>query len=110
MAEEKGQVEAGLKRPDKKLLKRPDAGSIAEQSATELNNLADIPAAATVEEKRQFTARYIQKITADPDPKNIKISRYPALSSLIPAGGRCLAPTARGKSSCNGAAGGSTFR
>ena len=86
MAEEKVQVETELKRLDKRLPKLPDAGSIAEQSARELNNLADILAMATVEQKKQFTARYVQKIKADPDAKNIEISHYPALFSLIVAG------------------------
>ncbi len=93
MAEEKVQVEAELKRLDKKLPKLPDAGDIAEQSARELDSLADILATATVEQKKQFTARYIQKITADPDVKDIEISRYPALFSLIIAGGGFEPPT-----------------
>ena len=93
LTEEKSTVEAELKRLDKKLPELPDAKQILEQSARELDSLADILATATVEQKKQFVARYIQKITADPNAKTVEISRYPALFSLIVAGEGFEPPT-----------------
>ena len=93
LSEERAKVEAETKRLDKKVPPAPDTAEIARRSSAELDNLAGLLADASVEQKKQFAARYVQKMTVDPNAKTIEISRYPALFSLIIAGGGFEPPT-----------------
>ena len=51
-----------------------------------LDQLDDVLAGGTIEEKRELISLYVQKVKADPDEQTVQISLYPMLFSRKIAG------------------------
>ena len=83
---ERTEVEAELAQVKASTPTLPSAEVIRERAAAEFDRLEEVVANATVEEKRELIACYVQKITADPDQNSVQISRYPTLLSQKVAG------------------------
>jgi hypothetical protein len=59
----------------------PSPELIRERAAAEFDRMEHVVSSATVEEKRELIACYVQKIKADPDLQSVEISLYPTLLS-----------------------------
>ena len=59
----------------------PSPDLIRQRAGAEFDRLEHVLASATVEEKRELIACYVQKIKTDPDQQSVQIGLYPTLLS-----------------------------
>lgn len=81
LATDREQVEADLAATTSKVPALPGMDEIRRRAASEFDRLEEVLGGATVEEKRELIACYVQKIKADPDRQTVEISLYPTLLS-----------------------------
>ncbi len=83
---ERVQVEAELSGLPASMPSLPPAQVIRERAAAEFDRLEQVLSSASVEEKRELIACYVQQIKAEPDRHTVQISLYPTLLSPKIAG------------------------
>ncbi len=86
IGEQRQVVEQEIEKRIKVCPELPSADVIRQRASAVFDQLEQVIASATVEEKRELIAHFVQKIEADPDSSTIRINLYPAVFSRVIAG------------------------